>query len=193
MTAAFFLSSALLGVGLAMDAFSVSVAEGIADPRMKRRRAALVAGTFAFFQFAMPMIGWFCVHSLTRIFTTLQRFTPYIALALLAYIGGKMIAEGLGRGEEAEAKAMSTAELLLLGVATSIDALSVGFTIAAYSAREAFLCSLIIAMVTYVICALGLRLGRQVGLRFARRAGVLGGAILIVIGLRIALLALFAA
>ena len=97
----FFLNSALLGVGLAMDAFSVSLANGLHDPYMSRRRGAIIAGTFGVFQAVMPMTGWLCVHTIVELFSAFERFVPWIALALLGYIGGKMLMEGI-KGEEAE-------------------------------------------------------------------------------------------
>ena len=128
----FFLNSALLGVGLAMDAFSVSMANGLHDPQMSRRRAVQIAGTFAIFQAVMPMTGWVCVHTIVELFSSFEMFIPWIALILLAYIGGKMLLEGI-RGEETEeAIELSAGALFVQGVATSIDALSVGFTISEY-------------------------------------------------------------
>ena len=126
----FFLNSALLGVGLAMDAFSVSMANGLHDPGMSRKRMCIIAGTFGVFQAVMPMTGWVCVHTIVEMFSSFEMFIPWIALALLGYIGGKMLIEGI-RGEETEeAAALSAGALFMQGVATSIDALSVGFTIA---------------------------------------------------------------
>ena len=98
----FFLNSALLGVGLAMDAFSVSMANGLHDPRMSRETPwCRIAGTFRLFQAVMPMIGWVCVHTIVELFSSFETFIPWIALALLGYIGGKMLLDGI-RGEEAE-------------------------------------------------------------------------------------------
>ena len=191
MNLSFVLQSALLGIGLAMDAFSVSLANGLKEPQMSPRRAMLIAGTYAGFQFLMPMIGWVCVHTITERFTAFQRLTPWIAFALLFWIGGKMILEGLHHDAEAEAAtALSAGMLLIQGVATSIDALSVGFTIAAYGAANAFTASLIIAAVTFGICLSGLRLGRIFGLRLAGSASLLGGCILLFIGLKILIPAL---
>ena len=128
----FFFNAVLLGVGLAMDAFSVSLANGLHEPCMRTKRLCFVAGVFAFFQFLMPMIGWVCVHTVAQYFSAFEKLIPYIALALLLFIGGKMLLEGI-RGEE-EADACGTGvgfgALMVQGVATSIDALSVGFTIA---------------------------------------------------------------
>ena len=181
----FFLNSGLLGVGLAMDAFSVSLANGLHDPRMSRRRSAIIAGTFAGFQAAMPMLGWVCVHTIVELFSSFEKFIPWIALALLGYIGGKMLVEGI-KGEEAEEAAeLSAGALFVQGVATSIDALSVGFTISEYGWGMALVCSLIIAVVTFFLCAAGLSLGKKFGTKLSGKASVLGGVILIGIGLEI--------
>lgn len=185
MDVVFFFNSILLGVGLAMDAFSVSLANGLNEPGMSRARACAIAGTFAGFQFLMPMLGWVCVHTLVEKFAAFQRFVPWIALGLLLWIGGSMLREGIRGGDEAETSGVGVGALLLQGVATSIDALSVGFTIAAYDSAAAFICSLIIAGVTFGICMGGLRIGRTVGTRLSGKASILGGVILILIGLEI--------
>ena len=181
----FFLNSVLLGVGLAMDAFSVSLANGLHDPRMSRRRGTIIAGTFAGFQAAMPMLGWVCVHTIVELFSSFETFVPWIALALLGYIGGKMLVEGI-KGEEAEEAAeLSAGALFVQGVATSIDALSVGFTISEYGWGMALVCSLIIAVVTFFVCTAGLSLGKKFGTKLSGKASILGGVILIGIGLEI--------
>ena len=159
----FFLNSALLGVGLAMDAFSVSMANGLHDPQMSRRRGAQIAGTFGIFQAVMPMTGWVCVHTIVELFSSFEKFIPWIALILLGYIGGKMLIEGI-KGEEAEEAAeLSAGALFMQGVATSIDALSVGFTISEYGWFMALVCSLIVAIVTFFICEAGLAIGKKFG------------------------------
>ena len=181
----FFLNSGLLGVGLAMDAFSVSLANGLHDPHMSRRRGTIIAGTFAVFQAAMPMLGWVCVHTIVELFSSFEKFIPWIALALLGYIGGKMLVEGI-KGEEAEEAAeLSAGALFVQGVATSIDALSVGFTISEYGWGMALVCSLIIAVVTFFVCTAGLSLGKKFGTKLSGKASMLGGVILIGIGLEI--------
>ena len=181
----FFLNSALLGVGLAMDAFSVSLANGLHDSHMSRRRGTIIAGTFGVFQAVMPMAGWLCVHTIVELFSAFERFVPWIALALLGYIGGKMLMEGI-KGEEAEETAeLSAGALFMQGVATSIDALSVGFTISEYGWLMALVCSLIVAMVTFFICEAGLSLGKKFGTKLSGKASILGGVILIGIGLEI--------
>lgn len=183
----FFVNSILLGVGLAMDAFSVSLANGLAEPGMRRRKMCGIAGVFGFFQFAMPMIGWICVHTIVGYFQAFEKFIPWIALALLGYIGGKMLYENIRFGEEQTESAEKTglATLLLQGVATSIDALSVGFTIADYEWKMALVCSILVAVTTFAVCLCGGCLGKKFGTRLAGKTGILGGTILIVIGLEI--------
>jgi len=188
----FYLNSILLGVGLAMDAFSVSIANGLHAPGMGRRRSAVIAGTFGFFQFAMPMIGWVLVRTLMAAFRSFQKFVPWIALLLLLCIGGKMLLEGIRHpaGEEGTG-APGAGELLLQGIATSIDALSVGFTIERYPFSAALVEALIIGAVTFLICLFGLFLGRRAGERLAGVAPLVGGVILIGIGVEIFLTGVF--
>lgn len=182
----FFMNSALLGVGLAMDAFSVSLANGMNEKKMKKSRMAYIAGVYAFFQFLMPMVGWICVHTIVQLFAQFQKCIPWIALILLLYIGGSMIWESVkGEEEIEEVKKLSFAVLMLQGIATSIDALSVGFTIADYGFVMAQVCSIIIAVVTYAICETGLYLGKTLGTKLAGKADVLGGVILTGIGIEI--------
>lgn len=181
----FFFNSVLLGVGLAMDAFSVSMANGLNEPKMRMKKMCGIAGAFAFFQFLMPMLGWICVHTIVQYFQMFEKFIPWIALFLLLYIGGSMLIEGIKGGEEEELKGVGFKALLIQGIATSIDALSVGFTIADYGFMMAFVCSVIIAVVTFFICMGGLQIGKTVGTKLSNKAAILGGAILIFIGLEI--------
>lgn len=189
----FFFNSVLLGIGLAMDAFSVSLANGLNETCMKRKKMIGVAGVFALFQAAMPMIGWICVHTIVEKFQAFEKFIPFIALILLAYIGGKMLLEGLKKNEEAEeeCKAVGLSALLVQGVATSIDALSVGFTIAEYGLLMAIICAVIIMVVTFFICLAGIAIGKKFGTKLANKASVFGGVILILIGLEIFLTGIF--
>ena len=183
-TLLFFVNSVLFGVGLAMDAFSVSVANGLRDPGMPRRRRVTIAGTFGVFQTAMPLLGWLCVHTIVEAFTSFQPYIPWIALVLLLFIGGRMILEGV-RGEEGEQKTLRGGALLVQGIATSIDALSVGFTIAEDPFPFALTESLIIGIVTFGLCLVGIRLGGKIGTRLAGKATIVGGIILILIGIEI--------
>lgn len=182
----FFLNSALLGVGLAMDAFSVSLANGLNEPGMKKRKMCIIAAVFAVFQAAMPMIGWICVHTVVQYFNAFEKCIPWIALILLGYIGGKMLIEGIrNKGAGPVENSVGFKALLVQGVATSIDALSVGFTIADYNWLSALVCAVIIAAVTFVICMAGLFIGRKFGTKLAGKASILGGIILIGIGIEI--------
>ena len=185
----FLINSLLLGVGLAMDAFSVSIANGIHNPVMTGKDKIKIAGTFAGFQFVMPMLGWTFVHFLFESFVQFQKWIPWIALLMLLFIGGKMIYEALtDQDEDVEDETQSdlgSHELIIQGIATSIDALSVGFTIADYKIYMAFLSSVIIGVVTFIICETGLKIGIKVGMRLARKASNVGGIILIAIGIEI--------
>ena len=187
------INSVLLGIGLAMDAFSVSIANGILDPNMRKRRMFKIAGVYAVFQLLMPLIGWFLVTTLEGIFTAFSKFIPWIALILLLFIGGKMMIEGIKERKgknEAEKKESAPTKLtwralIVQGIATSIDALSVGFTISEYNVLQAFASSLIIGVITLVICLIGLIFGMKIGNKISSVATIIGGAILIFIGIEI--------
>jgi len=181
----FVLNACLLGIGLAMDAFSVSLANGLNEPKMKIKRMFLIAIIFGGFQTLMPLCGWFCVHKLLETFRVIEPFIPYIALALLLYIGGKMLIDGIKNNSDEEKPAVSFSELMIQGVATSIDALSVGFTIAEYTLIEALVENIIIGLVTFVVCFIGIVLGKKVGTKLTNKASILGGTILILIGIEI--------
>ena len=188
----FFFNSVLLGVGLAMDAFSVSLANGLNEPRMKTGKMCAIAGIFGIFQGLMPLLGWVCIHTVVQYFQAFENLIPWIALALLSYIGAKMLLEGLHEGNSEEPKPeVGFAALLVQGVATSIDALSVGFTIADYDLPAAAIASALIAAVTFVICFAGLAIGKKVGTKLAGKASILGGAILIIIGIEIFITSFF--
>lgn len=187
----FLMNSALLGVGLAMDAFSVSLANGLHEPGMKKGKMCGIAGVFAGFQALMPMAGWVCVHKILQHFQAFSKWIPWIALGLLSYIGGKMLIEAFKKEEEEEAPGVGIGALIIQGIATSIDALSVGFTIAEYQLVMALVCALIIAAVTFVICMAGLSIGKKFGTRLANKANILGGVILIAIGLEIFITGVF--
>ena len=220
----------LLGVGLAMDAFSVSVVNGLKDPKMSLKRTLIIAGTYGFFQALMPMTGWLLVHTILETFQKVAPFIPWIGAGLLFFLGGKMIFEAVkehlekktaedrgsfdpseeekelfGEGKTKEkvenpveqsavevledgTEKLSVGPLMLQGVATSIDALSVGFAIASYNAFQAGTAAVIIAVVTFIICILGLKIGKKIGEKVTSAATILGGVILILIGLEIVLL-----
>lgn len=182
----FILNNLLLGVGLSMDAFSVSLANGFNEPKMRKIKVLGIAGVFGIFQGIMPMIGWICVHTIVEKFKVFEYFIPWIALILLLYIGVKMVFGYFKKGEEEEeAEKMSLHALLVQGIATSIDALSVGFTIAEYKLSLAITSALIIATITFCICLVGVILGKKFGTKFSSKAELIGGIILICIGLEI--------
>ncbi len=186
----FVFNGILLGVALAMDAFSVSIVNGLNESKMSRKKTLIIPITFAFFQFLMPLSGWVLVNFLLEVFKGFQRFIPVTALCLLLYIGIKMILESVrklkaGDKDEEDEIVLTPVSLILQGIATSIDALSVGFTISDYNPLEALSVSFIIAIVTFIICVTGIVFGKRIGSRISHGAGILGGMILIFIGIRI--------
>ena len=192
------ITSFFLGIGLAMDAFSVSLANGLNEPCMRRGKMCCIAGMFAFFQALMPLIGWVCIHTVVQYFKFFEKLIPWIALLLLCFIGGKMLYEGIKckseGGDDCDCgcgKRLGFTALVVQGIATSIDALSVGFTIAEYDLPSALLSAFVIAAVTFVICMGGILIGRKVGTKFADKAGILGGVILIIIGIEIFITGIF--
>ena len=183
----FIVSSVLLGVGLAMDAFSVSMANGLNEPEMRRRKRLLIAGVFGGFQGLMPLLGWLAVHTIVEIFSAFSRFVPLLGFILLLFVGGKMLMEGIRawNDDEVENEMLKKRVLFVQAIATSIDALSIGFTIADYSLIRAFICALIIAAITFGLCIIGLRIGRYFGVKLAGKASVIGGLILIGIAIKL--------
>lgn len=189
----FFLVNIATGFALAVDAFSASLANGLGEHKMKTRKMCLISGTFAFFQFAMPLIGWICVTCFSKWFPFLENLIPWVALGLLGFLGVKMIIEGI-KNEDNEAKSLSSFGVLILqAIATSIDALSAGLTLSeyGYNLSEAILACVIIGIVTFITCMFGVFLGKKGGTKMAGKAGILGGAILVIIGLEIFITNLF--
>ena len=188
----FFFNSILLGVGLAMDAFSVSLANGLNEPNMKIGKMCLVSGIFGVFQGLMPLLGWVCIHTVVQYFHAFEKLSPWLALGLLGFIGGKMLLEGIReQGDEGAGCPVGLLGLLVQAVATSIDALSVGFTIADYDFLKALYAVQIIAVVTFIVCFAGVFLGKEFGTRFAGKASILGGTILVGVGVYLLLNHLF--
>ena len=182
-----FLNSIFLGFGLALDAFSVSVADAMTNPKMKKGKKSSIALTFAIFQTLMPLLGWICVKTIADRFILFQKAIPYIAILLLSYLGINMIIESRKGEEETteSCESLTFITLIIQGIATSIDALSVGFAISDYSYYEALISTFIIGVTTFIMCIFGLELGRKVGKTFSDKATLFGGCILIVIGLEI--------
>ena len=134
-------TSIFLGIGLAMDACSVSMANGLNEPKMKLGKVLLISIMFGFFQAAMPLLGYFVGSAVLQY---IEKFIPWIALGLLLFVGGKMIIDGIKGEEEEEAKALTFKVLIVQAIATSIDALSVGFTIADYKIIQALVCTFLL-------------------------------------------------
>ena len=181
----FFLNSIFLGIGLAMDTCAVSMANTLNEPQMKPGKMCLVAFMFGLFQCIMPLTGYFVGHAILSI---IEKFVPWIALILLGFIGGKMIYEGIKNRKDIEnktGKLLTFRALFVQAIATSIDALSVGFTIADYSVLMAVVCALIVAIVTFGISMAGLALGKKFGIKLGNEAKLLGGIILVLIGVEI--------
>jgi putative Mn2+ efflux pump MntP len=182
------ISSLMLGVGLAMDAFSVSVANGLANPNIKGGKITLIAGVFALFQALMPFIGWVLITTVLSYFEALKVFIPWIALGLLGFIGGKMLYEGIKNRDcdcVCGCTSLTVGALLVQGIATSIDALSAGLNFVKYDLFGAIIAAIVIALVTFMICLCGVFLGKKTGTKLAGKAGILGGVILIAIGIEI--------
>jgi len=188
----FFVNCILLGLGLAMDAFSVALANGVNEPNIKYGKLNLISGLFGFFQGIMPMIGWICVTTVAEYFSVFEGFVPWIALILLLFIGGKMLIEGIKNKDTIDQKSpVKFCGIIIQGIATSIDALSVGFTIANHTLIKAIICCSIIGVITFILCLIGVNIGKKVGSKFSNKAGIIGGIILILIGLEIFITSLF--
>ena len=178
----FIVNSILLGIALSADAFSLSVVNGINYPHIKYSKTIQIAGLFALFQALMPMSGWFLTNTVMKYFKILQKLIPWVSQFFLFYLGIKMITDNReGNTIDPTAVGLTIFTLLIQAVATSIDALLVGFTIAPYSLMKALVCSVIIAAVTFVVCFLGVQGGKEIGLKLVGKASVLGGIVLILI------------
>ena len=183
----FIITNIALGVGLAIDAGSVSLANGLSEPNMSRKKTFAIAAVFSAFQGLMPLIGWCMVRLVSTFFKKFVLCVPFIALVLLVFIGVHMIIEACKKKNEEKksSKHLTVPGLLLQAVATSIDALSVGFVIAEYDFAYVLLAVFIIAVVTYIVCRLFLIIGKKIGAKHMKKAAIVGGIILIVIGLEI--------
>ncbi len=178
----------LIGIGLSMDAFAVAICKGLAMPdKVDRKGALLIALYFGVFQAVMPALGWLLGSQFARYVT---QMAPWIAFVLLAWIGGSMIRESLSKEEkeEAEMGAVSHKELLVLAVATSIDALAVGVTFSMLELAVSIGAAVaLIGCTTFVISLGGVYVGNVFGARYKGKAEFVGGAILILIGVKILL------
>lgn len=185
------ITSIFLGIGLAMDACAVSMANGLKEPQMKLRKIILIAFMFGLFQALMPFIGYLVGSAFL---TKIEWIIPFVALGLLGIVGGKMLFEGLEKKEEDDElknKDLTFKVLIIQAIATSIDALSVGFTISDYKMIQAIVCVIIIAIVTFMICVVAVFIGKKFGTKLGKKAEILGGVILIAIGLEIFISGIF--
>ena len=178
----------LVAVGLSMDAFAVAVCKGLALRKVNAGQMALVGLWFGGFQALMPLIGYFVGAQFREQITFIDH---WIAFGLLAIIGGNMIRESLSKEEECPDASLSVKAMLPMAIATSIDALSVGFTISEYGWLMALTAAIIIAVVTFILCMAGLRIGKKFGTQLSGKANILGGVILIGIGLEIFITGVF--
>lgn len=171
----------LIAVSLALDAFAVSASTGIAMPDFRLRHALTMGAWFGAFQFAMPLLGWMLG---TGVSAYVQAVDHFIAFGLLAFIGGRMVWEALSGGEESGCGELTVRRLCLLAIATSIDALAVGVSMA-FMDVNILLSALVIGLVAFGLSAAGGMLGRRLGSFFQKRAELAGGLVLIAIGVKI--------
>jgi len=171
----------IIAVGLAMDAFAVSIGAGTLTSMRGMRSKVRLAFHFGMFQFLMPVIGWFLGNTVQ---TYVEMYDHWIAMILLSYIGIKMIYESFGKSGEAKQDPSKGRNLILLSIATSIDALAVGFTLAMLNVSIWYPC-IIIGIVTGLLSIIGIQLGARLGIRFGKTMELFGGLVLIAIGIKI--------
>jgi len=178
----------LLGVGLAMDAFAVSICKGLSMSRINKKQALVIAGFFGGFQFLMPVLGWALGSTFAE---RIEKVDHWVAFLLLLYIGGKMIADAIKERKESfdnveMDQPLDYKELFLMAIATSIDALAVGITFSFLSVNV-WSASAIIGVVTFFICVIGVCIGNVFGARYKTPSQIVGGIILVCLGLKILL------
>ena len=174
----------LIAVGLSMDAFAVSVCKGLGMRRLNMGQAAVIALFFGGFQALMPLIGWFVGAQFSRFVTA---YAPWIAFALLAFVGGKMLWDAFhGEDEEEGPFKLELGELLMLAIATSIDALAVGVSFA-FLQVDIVPSVAIIGVTTFALSLVGVVVGHQFGSRWEKPATIVGGVVLVCIGVKVLL------
>lgn len=180
----------ILGAALSMDAFAVGMTNGMSEPKMKYKKVALIAFAYGFFQFLMPLIGYYGSAALSDL---LGKIAPWLSFALLAFLGGKTVIDctsGEGSRFLSERKTLRAGRLLAQAVATSIDALAVGVSLRAQEAAaglpfHAALCALVIGAVTFCLSFAAVCAGRTAGDRFAEKAELAGGLVLVALGVKL--------
>ena len=178
----FFTTNIFLGIGLAMDAFSVSMANGLNEPHMNKGRVCTIAGVFGGFQALMPLIGYFLGSFFAEM---IEKYDHWVAFVLLAIIGGNMIKESFGKDEKVDSS-MDVKSMLLLAIATSIDALAVGVTFAFLQVQIVPAVSFI-GVITFIFSAVGVKIGSLFGTKYKSKAELFGGIVLVLIGIKILL------
>lgn len=184
----FFIQTLLIGIGLSMDAFAVSICKGLGMSKINKKQMIIIASYFGGFQALMPLLGWSVG---TKFSTYVSQYAHWIAFVLLAVIGGKMMKEALSdykscEESEGKDKKISHRELILLAVATSIDALAVGISFA-FLGVPIVDAIVIIGVTTFILSIVGVFLGNIFGTRYKNKAEFAGGLILVSIGVKIVL------
>ncbi|NCD06923.1 MAG: manganese efflux pump [Spirochaetia bacterium] len=173
----------LLAIGLAMDAFAVSITKGLCmKNKINYKQALFIAFSFGLFQAIMPLIGYTIGIQFS---TYIVQFDHWIAFLLLSFIGIKMILEAVFEKEETECKLFSIKEILILSVATSIDALAVGVTLSFIQTTNIIQAIIVIGLITLIISFIGVKIGHKFGMKYEKSAEIFGGILLILIGLKI--------
>ena len=190
MDAAFFITSIVLGLGLAMDACAVSMTNGLREKNITLKKILFISFMFGFFQGFMPFIGYLVG---CQFISYIEGFLPWIALIILVFLGSKMIFDSIKCETTGECEFIQLVfkVILIQAIATSIDALSVGLTIADYKLIEAFVCSIIIMIITFGICIGAHYIGKKFGDKLGQKAELVGGIILVLIGLEIYITGIF--
>lgn len=173
----------LISIGLAMDAFAVSVCKGLSMKKMNWKKAIIIALYFGIFQAIMPVIGYFFGVSFQGLVTKIDH---WIILGILAFIGGNMIKESFDKEKTEANDNIDIKTMTLLAIATSIDALAVGITFAFFKIKLLSVVTLI-GVITFILCIFGVKIGNKFGTKYERKAELVGGIILILIGLKILL------
>lgn len=190
MDAAFFITSIVLGLGLAMDACAVSMTNGLREKNITLKKILFISFMFGFFQGFMPFIGYLVG---CQFICYIESFLPWIALIILGFLGIKMIIDSIKCETTGECEFIQLVfkVILIQSIATSIDALSVGLTIADYKLIEAIVCSIIIMIITFGICIVAHYIGKKFGDKLGQKAELVGGIILVLIGLEIFITGIF--
>ena len=173
----------LIAIGLAMDAFAVSICKGLSMKKMSWKKAIIVGGYFGIFQGLMPVIGYFLGTTFESLVTKIDH---WIAFGLLVFIGVNMLKEAFSKDSENCNDNVDFKTMVVLAIATSIDALAVGITFA-FLKTNIVLASILIAIITFVVCIIGVKIGNKFGDKYERKAETVGGLILIFMGIKILL------